>query len=302
MLFPIVILIVSCKKSSTPSADDTTQQVATASDQYIITMQSDQVISDANIILSGHPTSGTISIAGATIDSSNLSNGVYIINYHGTDTRNMWNRTGAVTVQITGDWNVPGSVLTLVFNNFTVTRTSNGNSITFNGNNTITNISAATYNYWHLPGDGVTTIEHKVQGTFTIDFGGGIVRPWNIARTRKIVKTNSLAYQLTISQDTTVNGYTRIESWGTDRAGELFTSALTKPIVINSSVPTGPLSGYYQLLGLTSAMTINFGVDTSGVAYNLGAYYKLGAPYPYGYKLSWVNTSGGGNDTPVYPY
>ncbi len=293
LVLSLGLLFTACskKKTDTVTPDDSSQQTTTASDQSDASTESDQAINDANVVLGGSATNGRLDgnaavIAGATIDTSGYASGTYIINYNGNNANGTRNRTGSITLHRTvAKWSVPGSVLTITFNNYKVTRVATGKSITLNGTKTVTNVSSTTHTYWNLPTDGVTSIEHKVRGSLNITFDDGTQRTWSIARHRKVLRTGALAYTLALSGDTTLNGYSNAEAWGTNRKGENFTGATTSPIVFSSSCLGEPISGVYIHEGIARTLTVTFGVNSDGTI-------NTSTDCPYGFKLDWINEAG----------
>ncbi|HSZ25581.1 MAG TPA: hypothetical protein VK766_07690 [Cytophagaceae bacterium] len=289
------LLLNSCaKKDAEP--DDSAQQTTTASDQSNVTNESDQAVNDANTVLSGSSTNGRTdgngpSLTGATIDSTiagNWTTGKYVITYNGNDITGTRSRSGVITLQLTnGPWSHPGCVLTITFSNYKVTRNATGKSITFNGTKTVTNVTTGNngsgYKYWNLPTDGVTSIDHTVRGSFAITFDDGTVRTWEIARHRKVTRTSNLAFDLTLSGDTSINDVANTDVWGVNRAGENFQGAITTPIVFSTSCFFEPVSGVYTLQGLKRNLTVTFGVNSDGTIST--------ATCPYGFKFDWTNLS-----------
>ncbi|HSZ25582.1 MAG TPA: hypothetical protein VK766_07695 [Cytophagaceae bacterium] len=286
------LLVYSCaKKTDTTTPDDTSQQTTSASDQTNVTNESDQAVNDANTVLSGSSTNGRTdgngpSLTGATIDSTvagNWANGKYVITYNGNDITGTRSRSGVITLQLTnGPWSKPGCVLTITFTNYKVTKNATGKSITFNGTKTVTNVTSGSgYKYWSLPVD--SSINHKVRGSFAITFDDGTVRNWEIARHRKVTRTGTYAFDLTLSGDTSINNVANTDVWGVNRAGENFQGAITTPIVFSTACLFEPISGVYTLNGLTRNLTVTFGVNSDGTIST--------ASCPYGFKFDWTNLS-----------
>lgn len=299
LVLSLGLLFTACKKKTdTVTPDDSSQQTTTASDQSNASAESDQAVNDANVVLGGSSTNGRLDgnaavIAGATIDTSGYANGMYVINYNGNNADGTRNRTGSITLHRTvARWSVPGSVLTITFNNYKVTRLSTGKSITLNGTKTVTNVSSASYTYWNLPMDGVTSIDHKVRGSLTITFDDGTIRAWSVARHRKVTRTNTFAYTLALSGDTSVSGFSSIESWGVNRKGENFYGSTTSPIVFSTSCYGEPISGVYVHEGIARTLTVTFGVNADGTV-------NTSANCPYGLKLDWINAAGTAKDLVV---
>jgi hypothetical protein len=284
------LLFTACdKKKDSTNPDDSSQQATTASDQSNVTTESDQSINDANTTIGGSAsnerTDGNIAIViGASIDTTNWNSGKYVITYNGNNFNNTRKRTGSITIQRTvAKWSVPGSVLTITYNDYNVTRLSTGKSITLNGTLVVTNVSSSTNTYWTLPVN--SSIEHKIRGILTITFDNGTQRVWNIARHKTTTNHGSAYYTLSIAGDTAVSGYSNVEAWGINRAGENFYGETTSPIVYSTSCDLDPISGVYVHQGVARTLTATFGVNSNGTP-------NTGLTCPYGWKIDWINLAG----------
>lgn len=84
-------------------------------------------------------------LCGVTIDSSQLSQKILFFNFDGITPCFSPSRTrsGQIKVQLTTgtNWHLAGSVLTITYNNFKITRLSDNKTITFNGVKTLTNVN-----------------------------------------------------------------------------------------------------------------------------------------------------------------
>jgi hypothetical protein len=284
------LLFTACsKKKDSTNPDDSNQQATTAADQSDVTTESDQSVNDANTVIGGSAsnerTDGNLAIViGASIDTTNWNSGKYIITYNGNNLNDTKKRTGTITIQRTvAKWSVPGSVLTITYNNYKVTKLSTGKSITLNGTLVVTNVSTSTNTYWTLPVN--SSIEHKIRGALTITFDDGTQRIWNIARHKTITNHGSFYYTLSIAGDTAVSSYSHVEAWGINRNGEHFYGETTSAIVYSTSCGFDPISGVYVHQGIARTLTATFGVNSDGTV-------NTSLTCPYGWKIDWINASG----------
>ncbi|HWZ22527.1 MAG TPA: hypothetical protein VNW06_07715 [Cytophagaceae bacterium] len=290
------LLFAACaKKKDSTNPDDTAQQTTTASDQSNASTESDQGLNDAQVVIAGSSNNARVDmvnaiptspIAGATVDSLNPYLGKFTITYNGANANNTRTRTGSITVQRSnGKWSVPGSVLTLTFNNYKVTRVATGKSITLNGTHVVTNTSSGPYTFAALYANNsaADTIRHKVRGSMTLTFDDGTSRVWEVARRRATTYINSVL-EVAISGDTMVSGYSKVESWGLNRKGENFYGEISSPIVFSSSCLFEPVSGVYVHQGIAKTLTVTFGVNSDGSV-------NTTPNCPYGLKLDWTNLS-----------
>ena len=288
------LLVSACSKkndsSNSANPDETSQQTTTANDESDVSSESDEPVNDANTVMNGSSSNGRVAgnaavIINASIDTSGWNTGIYVITYHGNNANSSRHRTGTITFHRTGNkWSEPGSMMTITFNDYKVTRLPSGKTYTLNGTLTVANVSTGTYNYWDLPSG--SSIEHKVRGSLTITFDNNTQRVWHIARHRKVTNQGASYYTLALSGDTTVHGYSNIETWGVNRAGENFYGQITSDIVFSTNCGFDATAGVFIHQGIARKLTVTYGVNSDGsVDTNTGT-------CPYGYKLDWVNASG----------
>jgi hypothetical protein len=288
----------SCKKkdSTTITSDDAAatadanQQQQNASDQLQVENESNQIFDDANTALTGNSVArGASLISNATIDSTMIAKGVLVITYSGLSDDGKKSRSGSIIVKLDTSangsvirWHTAGAVLTLTFNNYMVTRISDGKKLTFNGTHVITNksgglLATITEN---------SPITHKIRANnMNLTFDDGTQRTWNAAR-RRIFTISGGVVSETLSGDTTVNGYNNIAMWGKTRSNNDFYVSTTTPLTANIYgggclfKPIGARVFYVA----ARTLTVTYGVDQSGTSVTSGC--------PYGFKLDWINVKG----------
>ena len=285
------IIYTGCKKKdTTPAAtttttttDDTPQQEQSAADQATVENETNNSINDANNAVSGSTSlraaNAASLVSNARIDS--IAKRQLRVTYFGKSSDSLRIRSGSITIQLDTAWHISGAVLTITFSNYKVTNVGTGKSITFNGTHVITNVNGGA-----IANITTNTVVHKIRGNISITFDDGTVRSWSIARKRSYYLTSS---QLTesLTGDTTVNTYSNVTMWGTNRAGETFYVSTPSPVVdyiANSNCLLKPISGQ-RIFYLTHNITATYGVDASGNAEPAGT-------CPYGYMLNWTNASG----------
>jgi hypothetical protein len=323
LMLPEVMFMLptSCSKTGytvTNYTADSATQIITANDELNINYEMDQVINEAissttlSVIASGDtmnpgqsPIQNTF-LSGAIIDTSQLADSALIrIQYFGKNVPQTKGRTGIVTIQLARDgtgkiipWKTPGAVMNITFEQYEVIVLATNVSLWINGTATVTNISGGqltTPSKMILPaGD---SLQDRVSSNFSFTYNDNtgviVTYGWNIAQTRSFSFQNSVLTSV-IRGDSSVNGINGISTTGTTRFGNVFYTPVTAAIVqsISSSyILSEPLSGTKVINGIPEPITINYGVNSSGVAVQSN---------PYGYKMTW--THNGGQATSVVSY
>ena len=286
------LTLTSCKKETKEepetTTDDTQDQTTSASDESQVQSEADQAMDDANVTINGiDNTSGKTDgyfpwPCGATIDSTQKASRIITINYNGLTCDSTRSRSGSITVSLSNKWKEAGSVLTLTFNNYKVTRLATGKSITIKGTKTMTNVNGGLLK--HLIFNPSLLIVYKAKGSLELTFDDGQVRTWSVAR--KITYANvSNVLQITLEGDTTIAGVANIVTWGKNRKNVEFKTRITTPIVSNSTCGwRRPTAGVKVHTGLAKEITVTFGVAINGESITSGC--------AYGYKLNWTNAKG----------
>lgn len=309
MLVTAVLLVVSaCKKED--KSEDKAQLDAKVSqfnsDANNYKSESDQADNDINNSLSSIPAFGRVAegaailsspLCGVTIDSSQIANKILFYNFDGQTPCFSPSRTrsGQIKVQLTSGahWSDQNAILTLTYTNFKITRLSDNKSITFNGVKTLKNING---NNWLGFLTSTATLKYQERAlNIAVTFDNSLSATWNSARTTEWsyvqATTNpSIPYAhiiFTAKGDTTLNGYSNVDSWGINRFGETFTTNYTSPILSNTycglwRFNSGELVHHIN----SSVFTLTLGLDQNGNP----------TPYAcaYGYKVSW-NVNGNAN-------
>jgi hypothetical protein len=229
-------------------------------------------------------------LCGCTIDSSQMAQKILFFNFDGTTSCFSPSRlrSGQIKVQLTSGshWDNAGAVITETFINYKITRQSDNKSITFNGVKKLTNVNG---NNWISVYLGASNLKYR-ERAFNIDvtFDNNQHATWNSARTTEwgyTAATQKITF--TAKGDTSLNGFSNVDSWGLNRFGDTFTTYYNTPVTSNT------YCGFWRFLSgelvhhLDNAdYTLTLGVDQNGSAST--------GTCAYGYKVAW-NVGGNAN-------
>jgi len=259
-------------------------------DEVNVQNASDEALNDANAVLSGGNQKSTEMFpCHATIDSTSVINDTITIyiTYNGPDCRNKFIRTGQVEVRkrVGTHWWQPGATVMVHMIDFTITRISNGKSMTLNGTKTFQNVTGGCI--WQL-GNGLTSIIHKTWGTVEATFDDNTIRTWNIARQRTFTGT-PFNLVMTIDGFGTAGEYDKLVVWGINRHGEEFYTQITQSVVHKQLCDMDPCSGIkiHQIPSKEKSATITFG-------YNDNNEPVTGDECPTRFRVDWVKGNNSG--------
>ena len=286
-----IFTLNSCKKAAPAAKDDSTSAEDANNVSNALNSTNDDATNAAgtNASISGK-TAGFEVLCGVlvTVDSVN---GVLTLTYSGNDCNSVVKRQGTVTVTLLGyaigaRWKSAGATMQIVYNNLVITNVATGASFTLSGTHYLTNVNGG-FAYKVLDGTATGPVIHKhVSDNFTVTFANGTQKTWSVRRTRTFDGTAGLGVKtITLAGDTTVNGDNHVEIWGTNRNGDVFESALIRPIISNSTCGYyHPVSGEYTHFVANRSIDILFGVDANGNIITNGA-------CPYGYNITYTVNS-----------
>lgn len=302
-------LTTSClkKKAEKQELDDDTKQFT--EDANEVKGEIDNVDNDINSALNdtriGRVRATYSSpLCGATIDTSQVSNNIVFFNFDGTTPCFSPSRTraGQIKVQLIAgnNWADQGAKLKIDYINFKITRLSNQHSLTLNGTKIWENVNG---NNWLGFLAGTTTLKYRERAlNINVTFHTGAQATWNIARVTEwnFIQANAVSgipyahVRFTSSADSTINGLPNVDSWGTNQAGNAFTTQFLSPWVSNSYCGFWrPVNGYVVHTVNGANYTLLLGVDENGNTSTL--------PCAYGYKVTWT-PQGGTTQTLVNSY
>ncbi len=291
MLLIAITFIQACKKES-DELDEETKQFNDDSNFYKNeSSQADDDINNQLRDISVFGKGGNLSwpsvlsspLCGASIDSSQLAQKILFFNFDGVTPCFSPSRTraGQIKVElISGQyWKDAGAVLKLTYNNFKVTRLSDNKSVMFNGVKTLTNINGNDWLGFLL---GTSSLKYRERAlNILVNFDNGSNAIWNSARTTQWNYTPaSQRISFTANGDTTLNGFSTVDSWGTNRFGKSFTTYYNTPWQSNSYCGFWrPVNGEFIHNVNGGDFRFNLGVDKNGNPSTLDC--------AYGFKVTW---------------
>ncbi|OQY93196.1 MAG: hypothetical protein B6D37_12090 [Sphingobacteriales bacterium UTBCD1] len=285
------LIFNACKKDSSSSSlpNETTQVSTEADDQTTVSNEVDNAANDVNLMVEA---SASFSGKGYEIQSlicdatvaADTSSGTWKLTFTFNGSNCLGNRTrnGVIVVSTPAHthWKNAGAAITVAFQDYKVTRTSDNKSVTLNGSIVFTNQSGGLL--LNLPTLG--TITHSITSSgMTITFNDGSQRTWQIAKQR--VFTYSNGYVITETGTHTDGNTTGIAIWGTNRYGKSFTWQITQPLVVRQDCNFRVVSGQVVNTRPAVTATATFGLDSAGnqtTCPGTGTYYM---------KIVWVDAS-----------
>jgi len=299
------LMLTGCKKKETTTQP--TEDGQASKDNQELQSNSDAVNSDANTAIGNYsslngkqinPNMPNVltSVCGASVDATNLNAGSITLVYDGITVCNNRKRGGSIVLTILNHssgtkWKDVGAVLQIDYQNFIVTRASDGKNIKFNGTQYLTNKSGGTWlNLFLNTQANLSTEVTSSTAGMDITFDGAKTAKWNINR-RFTYTWNSSTSVLTCTGEGigSYNGLNNLENWGTTRDGDNFTSQVTTPVVWNTTCGSwAPVQGAVdiEVANKGFGLIVTFGVNNTGVAQPIVA-----NSCPYGWKLEWTYNS-----------
>jgi len=296
-----IVSMLSCQKQNNETLSPEIQQFNADANSYKAEL--DQADNDINGTVSntslGGPGGGggSSALCGVTIDSSQISQKIIIFNFDGVTPCFSPSRTrgGQIKVELTSGnrWNEVGAILTQTFINYKVTRLKDNKSITVNGVKTLKNVNGNNWLGFFLR---THTLKYQERAlNINVTFDNNLSAVWNSARVTEWsytpANTNpSIPYSyvtFSATGDTTVNGFSNVDSWGVNRFSNPFTTYYATPISSNTYCGLWRFNSGELVHNVNNAnFTLTLGVDQSG------------NPTPfacaYGFKVSWLS-----NGSPV---
>jgi hypothetical protein len=294
----LLIFFTACKKDATPE-DTNTDMVTHSDDQSRFSTEIDAVANDADLAIeSSSNFSGRLMdvqglICDADIVVNTVSNPMTItITYNGANCLGNRTRTGVIVLSMPQGtlWKNAGAAITLSFQNYKVTRTSDTKSITINGTQTYTNVTGGLL--INLPTAGPIT--HTLTSTaLSVTFDNGSQRSWQVAKQRVFSFAGGVV--VTASGIHTEGNVTNVAEWGTNRFGAAFTTSTLEPLVFRQDCNGRLVSGKVKHSTPNISATATFGLDVNGnptTCPGAGTYYG---------KIVWTGPNGG-SLSHIFPY
>jgi len=249
----IALVITSCRNkedATEPKVSDAEMQQAQthSSDNQSVTANIDDAVDNINLDISAISTEARFETepCGITVDYSRFTtrsgDNFKTIVYSFNSSANCSERTkeGKITVTlVSGNYfKDAGAVYTLAFQGYGVTH--KGNKMTFDGLQTVTNVTGGLPRSIFTPG---AIVACKVSGDMVLKFdSSALKRTWSMNRKISWSNTNGvLSYS--ISTNNVVDGLPKVSTWGTNRFGNSFYTQILLPVTANSTCgwyrPTG---------------------------------------------------------------
>jgi hypothetical protein len=299
LLIIVIVGFVSCTKNTKDTEDYNTEAATQSDDQTQFSAQIDAVDNEASAIMEstgtlanrGFDVQSLVCNASFVVDSTSAIKSI-TITYNGADCFNAYTRTGVVVVSIPAGihWKNAGAAITVTYQNVVVKRLLDNKSITINGSHVITNVSGGLI--YQLATLG--TITHTITSAgMTIKFGDDTQRSWQVARKRVFTFNNGVV--ITTTGTHTEGNVSNIAEWGTNRFGNVFTSAITAPIVVRQDCDFRLVSGQIKHSVPLFTATATFGLNAEGnptTCPGAGHYYV---------KIAWIGLSGITHSV-IFPY
>jgi hypothetical protein len=235
---------------------------------------------------------------GLTTDLSNIQQKEVTFTFDNTTLCNSPRRIrgGKIKVKlIKGDkWKDAGSILGITFENFTIKRFEPTRTWTFNGYKTLENVNGTRLANWTSFSNGQATLAFRERAKdinvsylpasattpFQMKYSVARLVTWS----RK-VKAGGLKTFFTIDGDTAFGGMNKVDSWGTNRNGTVFTNDFQSPWVSDNLCGFGqPNSGEFVHKTGGNTLRIILGVTAEGALST--------ATCAYGYKVIWTTAGG----------
>ncbi len=290
----LALVFTSCRKKEVEDDGDETPTFSTqANDAQANSANADDAYTDADNAMSnsrtiaGTNTASTATIfwpCDATADTSQIQQGIVTLTFNGNGCNGKI-RTGVITYELVNyaagaRWKDVNAKLILNFINFKTTR--NGKDMTITGTHNLVNVSGGLIS--ELGGDKPSIVRTVRSNNMSILFDDNTVRTWSVAK-RRIWDYNGGNLKFTMTGDTTVNGFTNVCDWGTNRKGSAFTIQVSQPVVhLKNCGYNKPVSGtkIHHVSGRIATVTL--GTNVSG---NLD-----GASCPNNFKAEWTGKRG----------
>lgn len=235
---------------------------------------------------------------GCSVDSININQKELVFQFDGTtycgSPRRV--RSGKIRVKLVKGqfWKQEGAVLGVTFDNFKITRFEPTRSWTFNGYKTISNVFGSGYLRWFGFNSGNDSLSFKERArNISVSYlpanaSSPFQLQYSLARRTtwyRKQKGGALRTFFRADGDTSFNGLTKVDSWGTNRFGNTFTNNFVTPWISDELCGfRQPNSGELVHKAGGNTVSILLGVNPSG---NISA-----DQCAYGWKLKWTISSG----------
>ena len=297
----LMIATPGCKKAAEALQTPADQvEIAThADDDAMVADVIDDITTDANALIEADASlSGDASVVDEVICDASVALDTESDPMTATVTFNGANcgkhtRNGAVVLSMPKGtkWKDAGAAITIQYENFAITRKSDGKTIVLNGTHIYTNVSGGLV--YHAA--SLDSIVHTlVSENLSIKFDDETARNWNMSRKKEFTYDNGLVISVSGMHNTEEES--NVADWGTNRFGKEFTTSITSPIVLKQDCDFRVSAGTIKHKTEVFTSTATFGLDASGNATacpGSGKYY---------YRLEWSRNSNGNSFDLILPY
>ena len=247
----------------------------------------DESMNDLNNFLYSGGLKSTDSLpCNAVLDSTTTINDTITkyLTFNGLNCNQTRIRTGKVIIKklVGMPWIVPGAFVIIRHIDFTVTKVSNGKSITFNSVKYHQNVSGG------IIGNGTEPVVHRAWGNMDVTFDNGDTRSWSVARQKTYTGTIPNLIMTTDGFGTEA-GFTNLVVWGINRNNENFYTQILQSVVHRQACDWKPCSGIkkHSIPADSKSATLTFGYDSNNQP-------VTGNDCPVKYKLDWQKNNHSG--------
>ena len=281
----------ACKKDK-ETPDNTVNQVEDNND---LKSEGDQANSDVTDAMENFSTiNGRIAatqakvICGCSIDS--VGPKTLRLSYDGVTPCGNPSRTraGKITFTLVNGtrWAQQGAVLNITLDNYKVVRLRDQKSWNFNGTKTLKNIRGTNWIGFLARTDSLLFQERARNMLVSVNNSANAT--YNIARTttwKSVQETNRSFIQFAAIGDTTINGLSNVDTWGTSRFQQTFTNQYLSRLLSDTYCQVWrPRGGEIQHKSNGNTITVKFGVNEQGQTDTRDC--------AYGWKINWQSAIG----------
>ncbi len=288
MMAIIGLTLTGCQKEkiADPAKDSASlQQLST--DEESVESAMDESMNDLNNFLYTGGLKSTDSLpCNAVLDSTTIINDTITkyLTFNGLNCNQTRIRTGKVIIKklVGVQWFNPGAIVIIRHIDFTITKVSNGKSITFNSVKSHQNVSGGIIGFSTEP------VVHKAWGHIAVTFTNGDTKSWSVARQKTFTGTFPDLIMTTDGFGTEA-GFSNLVVWGVNRNNENFYTQILQSVVHRQACDWKPCSGIkkHQIPADSKSATLTFGYDSNNQP-------VTGNDCPVKYKLDWQKNNNSG--------
>jgi hypothetical protein len=287
----MLITAAACNKFNEPAQLSPT--IVYSDDQVQVAAEMDAVLDEANHLLLENDTLNFGGVkeqlcdADFTVDSTADIKRI-TITYNGNNCGPK-NRTrkGSVVLSLPkgSRWNDVGAVLTIQYQNLSVRRVADQQTIIFNGNATVRNITGGSTQYL----DSIGSMAHDVaSNAFSIKFSNDTTCTWMIAKQRDYSYDEGVVISTTGKHAD--GNILNISEWGLNRAGQHFKTVIDQPLITKQACLYRVTNG--KMVYVTDRhLVITYGLSLNGLPMTCPGYKP--------YYFSVVHSTNEDNETPL---